>query len=82
MRVPLILAGIATLVSAEISFMSNSLKEHQTYGLRAAATYGNASITYSDANMSCQACVRGGYDYCQFRSFPDSTTHDDFKNCT
>jgi hypothetical protein len=32
--------------------------------------------------MSCQACVRGGYDYCQFRSFPDSTTHDDFKNCT
>jgi len=32
--------------------------------------------------MNCQNCIRGGYDYCLVRTFPDNTTHLDYRNCS
>lgn len=43
--------------------------------------YSNATITY-DVKLPCESCVRGGYEYCIWRTFPTQTTHDQFTNCT
>jgi len=75
------LVGVVSLVTANVSFMNNALFEPTTYGVQA-ATYNNASIPYTDENMNCENCVRGGYDFCLFRTFPNETTHGQFTNCT
>jgi hypothetical protein len=59
----------------------NALFEQGAFGAQNAA-YKNASIPYTDKNMDCSNCIRGGYDFCLFRTFPDNTTHLDFTNCT
>ena len=81
MRVALISAGLVCLASANDSFMNNALFEQEVFG-GPNATYKNASIAYTDKNMDCSSCIRGGYDFCLFRTFPTSTTHLDFTNCT
>jgi hypothetical protein len=43
--------------------------------------YTNATIKF-DQYLDCESCIRGGYDFCIFRSFPSQTTHDLFTNCT
>lgn len=81
MRVALISAGLVCLASAMDSFMNNALFEQEIFGEQN-ATYQNASIAYTNKDMSCSNCIRGGYDFCRFRTFPDNTTHFDFTNCT
>ena len=46
-------------------------------------TYKNmtGSVAY-DVNMNCESCVRSGWDFCIFRTFPDNVTHGQFSNCT
>jgi hypothetical protein len=41
----------------------------------------NATIPFGE-NLSCETCVRGGYDYCIFRTFPSQTVHGMKRNCT
>ena len=61
--------------------MNSALFEPEVYGVQG-ATYSNAPIPYTNADMNCEGCVRGGYDFCLFRTFPNSTTHGQFTNCT
>ena len=81
MRVALISAGLVCLASAMDSFMNKNLFKQEVFGAQN-DTYKNASLPYTDVNMSCSNCIRGGYDFCLFRTFPDNTTHFDFTNCT
>lgn len=46
-----------------------------------APKWTNATVPF-DVNLSCETCIRGGYDYCIFRTFPDKVTHGQFRNCT
>lgn len=32
--------------------------------------------------MTCQNCIRAGFDFCLIRSFPNNVTHFDYTNCT
>ncbi|TNV76903.1 hypothetical protein FGO68_gene9754 [Halteria grandinella] len=41
----------------------------------------NATIPFAET-LSCETCVRGGYDYCIFRTFPSQTVHGMKRNCT
>ena len=78
----IIIAGFVCIATANISFFdSNSQARTLKQGVQN-VTYPNASIPYAGANMDCENCVRGGYDFCLFRTFPDNTTHKDFTNCT
>ena len=43
--------------------------------------YTNASIAYNEA-LSCESCIRGGYDFCIWRTFPTDLIHDQFTNCS
>ena len=81
MRVALISAGLVCLASAMDTFMNKNLFKQEVFGAQN-DTYKNASLPYTDVNMSCSNCIRGGYDFCLFRTFPDNTTHFDFTNCT
>ena len=48
----------------------------------AAPAYKNMTGIAYDKDMNCENCVRSGYDFCIFRTFPDNVTHGQFSNCT
>ena len=39
------------------------------------------SIEYNET-LSCESCIRGGYDFCIWRTFPSQTVHGQFTNCS
>lgn len=60
--------------------LASFLKSH---GIRLAedAKFTNQSIPFKE-ELDCAACIRGGYDFCIFRQFPNDTTHGMKRNCT
>lgn len=48
----------------------------------ATAVYKNMTGVAYDVDMNCENCVRSGFDYCIFRTFPNQTTHGQFSNCS
>lgn len=61
---------------------TDDLQELISLELNAAPVYKNMSGIAFDKDMNCESCVRSGYDFCIFRTFPDNVTHGQFSNCT
>lgn len=70
MRAIFTVVGFISIATINATFMNNVKLEQSPFGVEN-VTYGNASIPYTDANMNCQNCIRGGYDFCLFRTFPN-----------
>ena len=45
-------------------------------------TYNNMTGLSYNKDMSCENCIRSGYDFCTFKTFPDNKTHEQFSNCS
>ena len=61
--------------------VASFLKTHQLAQEETAYKYTNAPIVYNET-LGCESCIRGGYDFCIWRTFPEQTVHDQFTNCT
>jgi len=57
------------------------LEEKQLLGDGPTYAYHNAPIPLLNTT-SCEGCIRGGGDYCIWRTFPNNVTHGQFSNCT
>lgn len=61
--------------------VASFLKTHQLAQEDPTYQYTNASIAY-DETLGCESCIRGGYDFCIWRTFPEQTVHGQFTNCS
>lgn len=50
--------------------------------MQAAGPFQNASGIEYRKDLNCEACIRGGYEFCIWRTFPSQTTHDEYTTCT
>ena len=91
MRIPVTLAvfiGLAAAASKSDSFFQYpvdvedlSIKNPAALS-QAVSNYKNMSGLNYNVNMTCEGCIRTGYDFCLFRTFPDNLTHGQFTNCS
>jgi hypothetical protein len=61
---------------------TDDLQQLISQKLNAAPKYNNITGIPYDKDMNCESCVRSGFDFCIFRTFPDNVTHGQFSNCT
>lgn len=75
--VALLFAGALSKISSVHEFLQSQklLGDAPTYA------YTKAPIPLT-ATTACESCIRGGGDYCIWRTFPNDTTHGQFSNCT
>ena len=75
-------AGFLYAVTANLDFIERAFFEKESDFPAENTTYKNATITYSGPDMNCENCIRAGFDFCLFRTFPNQTTHGQFTNCS